>query len=241
MNMTDQLPVAQDHSRFTVAAPTGKDLDDVFRLSKALAMSGDMIPKHFQNQPEAIMAALLRGREVGLAPMQALSAIAVINGRATIWGDALPALMQRAGHHVDVQLEGAGDDLTAVATLTRGDTGKVVIRRFSMADAKRAGLLGKPGPWQQYPQRMLALRARAWAIRDGAADALMGLSVAEYDETTGPEAARNVTPRRGGAVYIADDPEVDEIIEHDDGPSAADLARAEAEARAAARAAEDGM
>lgn len=201
-----------------LAALVPQDIDQAFRLAQALAGAGDMVPKAYQGQPQMIMAAIARGMEIGLAPMQALSNIAVINGRATLWGDALPALVQRAGHHIDVEYEGSGDSLTAVATLTRGDTGKKTVRQFSMADAKRAGLLGKPGPWQSYPQRMLLNRARAWAIRDGAADALMGLQVAEEVSDYGPDAARDVTPteaapRRGGVVYADPDPVVDEIHE----------------------------
>jgi hypothetical protein len=194
-------------------------LDSAYRLAKALAASGDMVPTAFRGNPEATMAAILRGMEVGLAPMQALSSIAVINGRAAIWGDALPALVQRAGHHVDVEFEGSGDTLVAVATLTRGDTGRQIVRRFGIADAKRAGLLGKPGLWQQYPQRMIAHRARSWAIRDGAADALMGLAIAEEVQDYGPDRARDVTPPqrpvppRGGVVLAPPEPDVDEIIE----------------------------
>lgn len=222
--------------------------DEAFRLARALASSGDMIPKHFQGKPEATMAAIIKGMEIGLAPMQALSSIAVINGRASLWGDALPALMQRAGHHVDVEIEGTGDNMTAIATLTRGDTGKTIVRRFSIADAKKASLLGKQGPWQQYPQRMISMRARAWAIRDGAADAMMGLSIADEAADHGPNTARDVTPntpRRGGYVVAQPDPEpeVDEVIDAqptDDAPTdlfaptPEQLAQAEAEARAEA-------
>lgn len=202
----------------SIAALVPQNIEQAFRLAEALSKSGDMVPKAFQGQPMQIMAAIMRGMEIGLAPMQALASIAVINGRATIWGDALPALMQRAGHHVDVEIEGEGDKMIATATLTRGDTGKVVVRRFSMADAKRAGLTGKQGPWTQYPQRMVAHRARSWAIRDGAADALMGLQVAEETSDYGPDRARDVTPpaapRKGGVMYREVEPEVDVIEEH---------------------------
>lgn len=190
-----------------IAALVPQTLDECFRLARAFAGAGDMVPKHYQGQPEMAMAAIIKGLEIGLAPHQALSSIAVINGRATLWGDALPALMQRAGHHVDVELAGEGDSLTAVATLTRGDTGKTIVRRFSLADAKRANLLGKPGPWQNYTGRMLSMRARAWAIRDGAADALMGLQIA--DEAEGPDRARDITPaapRRGGTIWRDEEP-----------------------------------
>jgi hypothetical protein len=202
-----------------LAALVPQNLDDAFRLAKALSSAGDMVPKHFQGKPEMTMAAIVRGMEVGLAPMQALAHIAVINGRPSLWGDAIPALLQRAGHHIDVEEQGHGDSFVAVATLTRGDTGKQIVRRFGMADAKRAGLTGKPGPWTQYPTRMCAMRARSWAARDGAADALMGMQVAEETSDYGPDAARDVTPaapitpRRGGVVYADPDPVVDEIHE----------------------------
>jgi len=139
------------------------------------------------------MAAIMRGAEIGLAPMQALSNIAVINGRASLWGDALPALMQRAGHKIDVELSGDDGEETATATLIRGDTGQTVVRTFSMADARKAKLLDKNSPWQTYPKRMLMMRARSWAVRDGAADALMGLQVAEEVQDYQP--IKDVTPR----------------------------------------------
>lgn len=179
-----------------IAALVPQSLDDAFRLSKALAQSGDMVPKHFQAKPEMIMAAIVRGMEIGLAPMQALSNIAVINGRASIWGDALPALLQRAGHSIDSEIDGDGDNRKAVARVKRGDTGEVITRTFSVADAKKAGLWGKQGPWQSYPDRMLQMRARSFAARDGAADALMGLQVAEEVQDYQP--IRDVTPKPGG-------------------------------------------
>lgn len=194
---TTQVAKAEVGTGGALSALVPKSLDDTFRLAKALAMAGDMVPKHFQNKPEMTMAAIIRGMEIGLAPMQALSNIAVINGRASVWGDALPALMQRAGHSIDVEVTGEGDKMVATATLTRGDTGKVLVRTFSVDDAKKANLWGKQGPWQQYPKRMLSNRARAWAVRDGAADALMGLQVAEETSDYQPK-IKDVTPEVGG-------------------------------------------
>jgi hypothetical protein len=223
-----------------LAALVPQDLDQAFRLAQALAGAGDMVPKHYQGQPHAVMAAIIRGMEVGLAPMQALASLAVINGRASLWGDALPALMQRAGHHVDVALENEGDleKAVAVATLTRGDTGKTITRRFSYQDAKRAGLAGKTGPWQSYPLRMLSNRARAFAIRDGAADALMGLAISDDVSDYGPDKARDVTPKAAplpGRVMYIDDPtpgRSDDVLEMSTSPE--DDIRAELAARDAA-------
>jgi hypothetical protein len=230
---------AQMSTGGAIAALVPQSLDDAFRLSKALAMSGDMVPKHFQGKPEMIMAAVIRGMEIGLAPMQALSNIAVINGRASIWGDALPALLQRAGHTIDCDLQGEGDAMVAIATVTRGDTGKQIVRSFSVAEAKKAGLWGKAGPWQSYPTRMLQMRARAFAARDGAADALMGLQVAEE---TSDYQVKDITPKEPGAFAkmaqsareTPHEPLTGEIMPtEEEMAAAAEAARAAAEADAA--------
>jgi len=120
--------------------------------------------------------------------MQALQNIAVINGKPSIYGDALLAMV-RADHRcrgVKEYLDGE----TAVCLITRShNSGEVeeIERKFSVDDAKRAGLWGKQGPWKQYPQRMLQMRARSLAIRDGFPDVIKGLiSVEEAQDMPAP-------------------------------------------------------
>jgi hypothetical protein len=138
-------------------------------------------PKDFQNKPESCLLAIQHGSEVGLSPMQSLQSIAVINGRPTIWGDAALALVQSspACEYVKEYIEGDGDQAVAVCEVKRRGYPAATVSTFSMFDAKRAGLAGKSGPWTQYPMRMLALRARGFALRNAFADALRGLVTAE--------------------------------------------------------------
>ncbi len=65
---------------------------------------------------------------------------------------------------------------------------KPVIAKFSVEDAKRAGLWGKQGPWQAYPKRMMQMRARGFALRDAFPDALKGLITVEEAQDFPPEA-----------------------------------------------------
>lgn len=154
--------------------------DDAFRFSKMVAAS-EFAPKDFKGKPESCLLAIQHGSEVGLSPMQSLQSIAVINGRPTIWGDAALALVQSSPvcEYVREYTEGDGENLTAVCEAKRRGYPAPTVSRFSMADAKRAGLAGKSGPWSQYPARMLALRARGFALRNAFADALRGLITAE--------------------------------------------------------------
>jgi hypothetical protein len=69
--------------------------------------------------------------------------------------------------------------MTAVCQTSRKGKDANVVARFSVADAKKAGLWGKQGPWTQYPKRMLQLRARGFALRDAFPDVLRGLVTAE--------------------------------------------------------------
>jgi hypothetical protein len=75
--------------------------------------------------------------------------------------------------------EGDGDNMAAVCEAKRRGYPAPTVVRFSVADAKKAGLWAKSGPWSQYPTRMLALRARGFALRNAFADALRGLVTAE--------------------------------------------------------------
>lgn len=166
-------------------------IEEVFRLASAVAKSG-LAPRGMET-PEKLTVAIMHGLEIGLAPMQAIQRIAVVNGRPTVWGDALPALLLARGFSIGERIEGSGDDRVAVCKVVRPD-GAMIERTFSVADAKRAGLWNKQGPWQQYPERMLRMRARGFACRDGAADVLSGLYVAEEIEEERP--MRDVTPRK---------------------------------------------
>lgn len=167
----------------TQRAATGLALqtfDDAMRFASLVSKS-DFAPKDFKGKPESCLLAIQHGSEVGLSPMQSLQSIAVINGRPTIWGDAALALVQSSPvcEYVREYVEGDGDQMTAVCEAKRQGYPKPSVSRFSVADAKKAGLWGKAGPWTQYPSRMLALRARGFALRNAFADALRGLVTAE--------------------------------------------------------------
>jgi hypothetical protein len=71
------------------------------------------------------------------------------------------------------------DDYTAHCRVGRRGRKDPVVRSFSIAQAKRARLLGKDSPWQTFPDRMLQMRARSFALRDTFPDVLRGVLAAE--------------------------------------------------------------
>jgi hypothetical protein len=168
-------PTSTSPTYAPVLAPTS--FSELVQFAQMAAKS-QLVPKEYRNQPEDIMLAVQLGSEVGLRPMQALQNIAVINGRPAVWGDALPGLCKASPVYHDIietwEHEQDLDLLTAVCIAKRhGST--PVTARFSVMDAKRAGLWTKAGPWQTYPRRMLQMRARSFALRDASPDVLKGL------------------------------------------------------------------
>lgn len=176
-------------------------MDELARFAQTVCDSG-LAPKGLTT-PQAVAIAVQMGLEVGLSPMAALQNIAVINGRPTIWGDAMLAVCRNTGE-MDVFSEwyesGGVRVNRSPSKWSDADCAVCLVKRagqeeqetsFSVSDAKLAGLWGKAGPWTQYPARMLRFRARSFALRDQFGDALRGLTAAEeaLDEPI------NVTPR----------------------------------------------
>ena len=183
-----------------------------------MVANSEFAPKDFRGKPESCLLAIDLGSSIGLSPIQSLQSIAVINGRPTIWGDAALALVQSCPvcEYVREYIEGDGDNLTAVCEAKRQGYPSPSVSRFSVADAKKAGLWGKSGPWTQYPTRMLALRARGFALRNAFADALRGLITAEEarDYPTQPEPVV-VRPK------FSDEPKPTVVKLKEDSPAAA--------------------
>jgi hypothetical protein len=167
--------------------------EEIWRMATILANS-ELVPKAYRGKKEDIFAAIEFGAEHDMKPMQSLQSVAVIGGRPALWGDGLLAVVVASkvyrDHHEYFEVDGStrehltdgdlrNESTTAVATFLRRGVDTPKTGRFSIADAKRAGLLAKEGPWSLFPKRMLQMRARAFAIRDCFPDITRGIKTAE--------------------------------------------------------------
>lgn len=166
-----------------------QNIEEALRFADFLSNS-DIVPKDFQKKPANILVAVQWGMELGLQPMQAMQSIAVINGRPSLWGDAVIALV-RSSPLCEYVYE-TDDGETATCRVKRvGEEEQT--RTFSMTDAGQAGLKGKQGPWSQYPKRMRQMRARSFALRDVFPDVLRGMPMAEEVQDIPTERELNQT------------------------------------------------
>ncbi len=135
-------------------------LDEAYRLSQNLALAS-ILPQALRGKPADVLAILLYGQELGLAPMQAVQGIYVVNGRPQLAAQTWLALIRRAGHRAEV-LEHTVE--TCTVKIVRGDSGEEHTETFDMQDAKLAGLAGKE-TYKQHPKRMVLSRAVANACK----------------------------------------------------------------------------
>lgn len=192
MTMSD---LVQSSNRFAEIEVTRggaiiKNLADAWTIAQTVRASG-LAPRGLDT-PQKILVALMAGAEAGLPPMATLKYTMVLNGTPSLFGDGPIALVLRSGVMKAQRsgLDGVGDKRAAWFEVERKDVEGVTRREFSVADAKLAKLWGKAGPWTANPDRMLLVRARAFALRDSFADVLSGFSIAEELEgAVAPEVA----------------------------------------------------
>lgn len=175
--MTNAMQRRQDNVAFSLVP---RNFQEALEFGKIMA-SSDLVPKDYRGKPGNVLVAVQMGADIGLSPMQAVQNIACINGRPALWGDAMLAVVQAHPACRGIHETYDAETQTAICEVQRAGR-PMVSRTFSVEDAKRANLWGKQGPWTQYPQRMLQMRARGFALRDAFPDALRGLASAEEVE-----------------------------------------------------------
>ena len=142
----------------------------------------EAVPKSLRGKPEAILAAMLLGRDWKLGPFEALRQIDVIEGTLSPGAELLLRLYRRAGHTLDVH---QADDQAVTITGKRSDTGETLKVSYMLEDAQQAGLItisdnqvvarsarGNPMPWELHTAEMLWARAVTRLVRRLAPDAL---------------------------------------------------------------------
>jgi hypothetical protein len=171
------------------------NFEHYYRMANMMAKS-DMVPKGFKDKPQDVLIAMEMGRALHLSPLSAIQNIAVINGRPSLWGDAVLSVCSGHPDFENIQeepiLDGSGKVTGYTCTVKRRNRSPVS-QSFTIQMATEAGLWGKQGPWKAYPARMLQMRARAFALRDSFADALGGVRVIEEVQDY-REDPRDITP-----------------------------------------------
>ena len=166
------------------------ELDRFARLGTWLAMA-----ESNSKDPKILGAkAALRlyvAKQLGLSPW-ASNGIVFINGQIGATSELKRGIAYTEGFDV-VKVEQTADSCTAV--VVERATGKELGRAtFTLAMAKKAGLVRTGSAWETYPERMLWARAAGWAMKDTIPHVVAGIvSEDEVDEIEN----RNDKPNEG--------------------------------------------
>ena len=125
-----------------------------------------------QDATQAVTLMLLAQAE-GIHPMRAIQEYHIIQGRPSLKADAMLARFQQAGGSLK-WLELSDEVCAAEFSHPQGGTATI---RWTIEDAKRAGLLGKTGSgWSKYPRAML----RSRVVSEGVRTVYPGVIVGSY-------------------------------------------------------------
>lgn len=182
------------HTHRPVPVMSADEADQLKRTAQVLAESGFF--KDARDGTKA-MAKILAGRDLGLSPFEAMSALHVIEGKIEASAD-LHASRVKASTKYDYQV------VTHTATecsieffeFMDGERATLGFSEFTMADAEAAGL-AKRDVWKKYPRNMLFARAMSNGVAWHCPDVMGGLRI----YTTGElEAKPDLTAGEGESV-----------------------------------------
>lgn len=154
--------------------------DELERTAKMMAASG-----FFDDAKQAAQACvkIQAGLEMGIKPVQAMTAIHVIKGKVSIGANLVAAMLKRAGYNYKVRWHGNEAIEIVFYDPSKEELGNST---FSMEDAHQAGLLGNP-TWKKFPRNMLFARAMMNGARWYAPDVALGI----YD----PDELQSIEPQ----------------------------------------------
>lgn len=148
-------------------------ISEVKQMAEAAARSG-LFPSI--KSPEAAFTLMMLCQAEGLHPIQALRRFDIVQGRVGMKADAMLGEFQQRGGTVE-WLQHDAEKCSAV--FSAPGLSKPVTVTWTMDDAKRAGLAGKSGPWQQYPRQMLRARVISEGVRMAMPAVVVGLYAPE--------------------------------------------------------------
>ncbi|MDR7496812.1 MAG: hypothetical protein QN174_07635 [Armatimonadota bacterium] len=132
---------------------------DIVTLGGILVRSGYFADTRAVSQA---IVKVLRGQELGIGPVTAMSEIHVIDGKPSMSATLMAALVRRAGYDYRVKLDEGSCEITFYRN--GQEIGRSI---FTEDDARTAGLLTDPKrpSWQRYRRNMLFARAMSNGAR----------------------------------------------------------------------------
>lgn len=168
----------------------------------ALLYKSGLLPSSVKS-PEAALAIVMRGRELGMTAMQSLTSIHVIEGKTGMSADLMVARVLESGKAEFFDLVESSSEKATYVTCRKGRQREVTMT-WTIQDAQRAGVATKD-VWRKYPAAMLRHRASSDLARAVYPEVVLGLYdpdeiTAEPAPVKDPEVARVEDAKIGASI-----------------------------------------
>lgn len=161
----------------------------VLEQAKILVTTG-FLPEAIKT-PQQAVAIMMKGRELGIAPMQALGNIAVIKGKPVANAELMLALIFRDHGDKAVEFVETSPQRCTIK-YKRRNSSEAHTYSYTMEDAQKAGVLGNQ-TWQKYPAAMLRARCVSAVAKMAFPDSTMGLYTPEELGATEDQESGEIT------------------------------------------------
>jgi len=169
-----------DNQLQTNILPSVQEFELLQRMLKPFLDSG-FLPNTVKTPAQALTIAI-KGRDLGIPPLQAFSHINVIQGKPTISAELMLALIFRKYPTANITYKQNDSKACIIEAARPGGTASTF--SFSMDDADKAGLSGN-NSWKKYPADLLKARCISRMSRSLFPECLMGCSYTP-EELGGP-------------------------------------------------------
>lgn len=188
-----------------------RSVDELKALASVFSASG--LFGRGQDHQQALATCcvqLLAGMEAGFTPFASITGIYLVNGKPGFSAQLLAQAVKRHPRY-DYRVRQKDAECCTIAFLQDGD--EIGVETFTMAMAKRAGLVGSRGPWAQYPEAMLFARCLTAGMRTHCPDALGGFAAYTPEEIGG--SAIGEIDEHGMVVEVKPQPPAEPQIDRD--------------------------
>jgi hypothetical protein len=163
-----------------------EQLQTLMAIARRVHAAG-VAPKEYTE--DTVFAVMLAGVELGIEPMQSLTAFHVIKGRITMRADFVVALCVRSPVCRFFRIVESTDKVATYEALRDGHAEPTRLS-YRLEQAQRAGLMSN-AQWKNHPEAMLRARCSAALARAMFPDLAAGI----YTPDEGEEIAANDNPR----------------------------------------------
>jgi hypothetical protein len=188
--MTSEIAVRAEIVRADSYEPRG--IEDAWNLAETLHRSG-LLPRGLA-RPEAVLYALIAGREIGLTATQSLRSLHIVEGKVVLSADLIVAMAKRNKSVCRYFRLVESTGLVARYETQRVDEPAPTSMSWTWDQAQRAGLTGKDN-WRKYADAMLRARCAAALARAVYPDLCMGMYDPDELDDVERRPARRAAPQ----------------------------------------------